>query len=140
MSLLERIVTELHVAGFCQRDVGAIELAVTEALVNAVRHGNGNDPARQVRVSYTTEEAVFVIQIEDEGQGFIRQDIPDPTLEENLKRPCGRGLLLMRSLMNNVEFNEIGNRVTLRKNLSHRKTGHAPELSAQILPSQRKGA
>ena len=140
MRLLERIVTELHAAGFTRRDIGAIELAVTESLVNAVGHGNGNDPGRRVRVAYSIEDAEFAIQIEDEGEGFVRQDIPDPTLVENLWRPCGRGLLLMRSLMNEVEFNETGNRVTLRKTLTRRETEYAPELSVQILPLLRKGA
>ena len=84
------------------------------------RHGNGNDPARRVRVECSLDGVEFTIQIEDEGEGFVDQDVPDPTLAENLSRPCGRGLLLMRSLMSGVEFNELGNRVTLRKTCTHR--------------------
>ena len=140
MRLLERIVTELHAAGFVQREIGSIELSVTEALVNAVRHGNGNDSGRRVRVAYSIEGAEFAIQIEDEGEGFVRQDVLDPTLAENVWRPCGRGLLLMRSLMNEVEFNETGNRVTLRKTLTRRETEYVPELSDRGLPLLRKGA
>lgn len=116
LQLLERMASELRDAGFSRRDVGAIELAVTEALVNAVRHGNGNDPERWVSIAYSISGTGFEIEIEDEGRGFVRQDVPDPTLMENLWRPCGRGLLLMRSLMSEVEFNELGNRVMLRKN------------------------
>ena len=113
--LFDQIVVELHAAGFEPKEVGAIELAATEAFVNAVRHGNRNDPTKQVRVAYDIGEEEFVLHVEDQGAGFDRADIPDSTLTENLSRPGGRGVLLMMHLMSHVEFNERGNQVTLRR-------------------------
>ena len=113
--LLDRIAVELHAAGFEPKEVGAIELAATEAFVNAVRHGNGNDPTKQVRVAYGIDEEEFVLHVEDQGPGFNRADIPDPTFHENLSRPGGRGLLLMKHLMSRIEYNERGNQITLRR-------------------------
>ncbi len=113
--LLGRIAVELHAAGFGPKEVGAIELAATEAFVNAVRHGNHNDPSKQVRVAYRIDEKEFILHVEDQGVGFDRTDIPDSTLQENLSRPCGRGLLLMKHLMSHVEYNERGNQITLRR-------------------------
>ena len=113
--LLDQIAVELHAAGFEPKDVRDIELAATEAIVNAVRHGNDNDPGKQVRVAYGIDEEEFVLHVEDQGAGFDRTDIPDSTLNENLSRPCGRGLLLMKYLMSHVEFNERGNQITLRR-------------------------
>ena len=113
--LLDQIAVELQAAGFEPKEVRAIELAATEAFVNAVRHGNHNDPGKQVRVAYRIDEEEFVLHVEDQGAGFDRADIPDSTLNENLSRPCGRGLLLMKYLMSRVEYNERGNQITLRR-------------------------
>jgi serine/threonine-protein kinase RsbW len=112
---LDQIAFELHAAGFEPKEVGAIELAATEAFVNAVRHGNHNDPGKQVRVAYRIDDKEFVLHVEDQGAGFDRADVPDSTLHENLSRPCGRGMLLMKHLMSHVEYNERGNRITLRR-------------------------
>lgn len=113
--LLDRIAVELHAAGFEHQEVGAIEVAATEAIVNAIRHGNGNDLTKQVRIAYRIDEKEFVLRVEDQGPGFDRADILDSTLHENLSRPCGRGLLLMKHLMSHVEYNERGNQITLRR-------------------------
>ena len=78
--------------------------ALREALANAVRHGNGQDPNQDVRVFFTIESATVTIRVEDEGEGFEPADIPDPTAPENLLRPSGRGIFYMRQFMNRVEF------------------------------------
>ena len=78
--------------------------ALREALANAVRHGNKQNPDRHVRVAYVVENSTITITIEDEGAGFDPQDIPDPTDPENLLRPNGRGIFYMRQFMNHVEF------------------------------------
>src|SRR5581483_10090310 len=74
-------------------------LAPKEALINALKHGNGLDPKKKVRFlrRITPEDMQF--QIIDEGPGFNPDDVPDPTLVENLERPCGRGLFMMRCFM-----------------------------------------
>jgi serine/threonine-protein kinase RsbW len=78
--------------------------ALREALANAVRHGNRQDPNQDVRVFFTIENSTVTIRVEDDGEGFEPADIPDPTAPENLLRPSGRGIFYMRQFMNRVEF------------------------------------
>jgi serine/threonine-protein kinase RsbW len=96
-------------------DVFSIKLALEEALVNAVKHGNQMDRAKKVRIAYQLYTDRFEILIGDDGPGFDPQDVPDPTAFENLERPCGRGLMLMRHYMTAVTYNERGNCVTMSK-------------------------
>ena len=70
------------------------------------------DPDKRVLVSYTVTPERFDIRITDEGPGFNPEDVPDPTALENLERPCGRGLLLIRGFMTDVEYHGNGNVVT----------------------------
>jgi serine/threonine-protein kinase RsbW len=78
--------------------------ALREAVANAVRHGNRQDPKRLVRLEYVLHDSAVTITVEDEGQGFDPAEIPDPTNPENLLRPSGRGIFYMRQFMNRVEF------------------------------------
>ncbi len=111
----ERIVALLEQMEYPMRDVFGVRLALEEALVNAIKHGNGMDPAKIVKIEcQITPDRVWV-RIQDEGQGFDRDSLPDPTLEENLDKPSGRGILLMSEFMTRVEYNERGNCVTLIK-------------------------
>ena len=100
---------------FDDQDQFYIELAVEEALVNAVKHGNQLDDAKKVSVKCVITPARFDIRIEDEGAGFDPGDVPDPTAPENLERPCGRGLLLIRRFMTDVRYHGRGNVVTMSK-------------------------
>jgi serine/threonine-protein kinase RsbW len=109
------MVEQLKASAFGERDIFAIKLAVEEALVNAMKHGNQLDRSKKVRISFHIAEDVFYIRIGDEGKGFDPQDVPDPTEEENLERPCGRGLLLMRYYMNEVRFSDRGSTVVMWK-------------------------
>ena len=105
----------LQSAGYGDRDVFSIKLAVEESLVNAMKHGNQLDPSKNVNVGYTVTPERFDIRIEDEGPGFDPGEVPDPTDPENLERPCGRGLLIVRSYMNEVKYHGKGNIVTMWK-------------------------
>ena len=96
-------------------DLFGIKLALEEALVNAIKHGNQMDRAKSVRISYRLHADRFEVHIADEGPGFDPADVPDPTAPENLERPCGRGLMLMRHYMNEVAFNGRGNSVSMTK-------------------------
>ena len=115
-ALLERILSLLESSNsFPARDVFGIRLALDEAIVNAIKHGNQFDPDKTVRVNCLIHDGLFRVEIEDQGSGFRLEDVPDPTEDENLERPCGRGIMLMRSFMTHVEFNSLGNKVILEK-------------------------
>lgn len=114
-ALIERLLEELARSGWSDRDQFGIRLAVEEALVNAIKHGNQLQPDKQVRVQCKLSNERFWIDITDQGSGFNPQSLPDPTAPENLDRPSGRGVLLMQSFMSHVEFNDIGNRVIMEK-------------------------
>ncbi len=107
---------ELFLKNHCsERDLFGIKLALEEALVNAIKHGNQMDRTKKVQISYRVTPERFDIQITDEGTGFDPSDVPDPTAFENLERPCGRGLMLMRHYMSEVFFSSRGNSVRMSK-------------------------
>jgi serine/threonine-protein kinase RsbW len=114
-SIVERIMEEVSQAGFSTRDQFGIRLSVDEAVTNAIKHGNRLSPDKKVRIEFRRSEAGVRIEIEDEGDGFRPQDVPDCTLDENLDCPTGRGLMLMREFMTRIEYSEKGNRVVLEK-------------------------
>jgi serine/threonine-protein kinase RsbW len=95
------------------RDVFCIKLALEEALVNAIKHGNQFDRSKKVHVSYRLLADRFEVAVSDDGPGFDPSDVPDPTAVENIERPCGRGLMLMRHYMSEVAYNSRGNGVTM---------------------------
>jgi serine/threonine-protein kinase RsbW len=92
----------------------AIRLALEEALSNAFKHGNKNDPSKVVRMECQVDRQVVVIDIQDEGEGFDPSSIPDPTAEENVEIPAGRGLTLIRAFMSEVQIPPPGNRLRMK--------------------------
>jgi serine/threonine-protein kinase RsbW len=109
------ILSECEKHRFSPDNLFAIRLALEEAIVNAVKHGNKLDPAKHVRIQYHITDQRAAITIEDQGTGFNPTELADPTADENLSRCCGRGILLMRNFMTSVIFNPAGNKVTLIK-------------------------
>ena len=109
--LLERVAK----LGVIKPERSNLFVALDEAFVNAVKHGNKNDPTKLVRITaeLSTKEARFTI--EDEGEGFDMTNIPDPRDPDNLFRTSGRGVLLIYNIMDEVEYNERGNRLTMIK-------------------------
>jgi serine/threonine-protein kinase RsbW len=100
---------------FEDREIFSIKLALEEALVNAIKHGNQLDKGKKVYISYSISAERFDIRIDDEGKGFDPDDVPDPMAPENLERPSGRGLLLMRHYMTEVIYHPPGNVLTMSK-------------------------
>lgn len=111
----EHIEQLLHTTPLQDRDLFSIKLALEEALVNAIKHGNQYDRNKKVEISYAVLADRFEIHITDEGDGFDPEEVPDPTAIENLERPCGRGLMLMKYYMSEVNYNDRGNSVTMAK-------------------------
>jgi serine/threonine-protein kinase RsbW len=90
-----------------------LRTALAEALGNAIRYGNGEDPDRVVRVYVELRRDFVRIHIDDDGQGFDSTRLPDPTHPDNLEREYGRGLFVIRHLVDDVAFNEKGNGICL---------------------------
>ena len=96
-----------------------IELALREALVNAIVHGNQNDPRKLVYVNCRcTTDGRVSITVEDEGNGFGYDTVPDPTSPDNRQQTHGRGIYLIRTLMDEVDFEEGGSVIHMRKGAS----------------------
>ena len=93
----------------------SIRLAMEEGLSNAIKHGSRMDPSKHVSLDYEVTPRRVEIVITDEGEGFDPQAVPDPTRDENLEKPSGRGIMLMRAFMDTVDFSERGNSVRLVK-------------------------
>ena len=92
----------------------ALRLAMEEALANAFRHGHRGLPAiTTVDVEYAVSDDAIRVAVQDQGPGFTPEAVPDPTLDENLETPGGRGLVLMRAYMTKIAYNDTGNRVEM---------------------------
>jgi serine/threonine-protein kinase RsbW len=111
--VIDAVSDAMSAAGYPHPDLFAVRLALAEALANAVKHGHRGDSTQPVRVSYRVGSAYVTAEVEDRGEGFDPFQVDDPCTPENLERPSGRGLLMMRHLMTCVRFNEQGNCVTL---------------------------
>ncbi|MEP2277710.1 MAG: ATP-binding protein [Reichenbachiella sp.] len=92
---------------------GNIMIAVTESVNNAIVHGNQSDKSKNVHLSLNLDDNQVKFTIEDEGAGFDYNNLPDPTAPENLEKPGGRGIFLMKNLCDEVSFADNGKRVEL---------------------------
>ncbi len=101
--------------GFNEDSIFAIKLTLEEAITNAIKHGNKSDRSKKVVVRYTVDAAQVVICIRDEGAGFDPAAVPDPTSPERISLPSGRGILLMKAYMNEIEYRHNGTEIILKK-------------------------
>ena len=107
-----------NLAGFDDDDALNIGIAVREGAINAIVHGNGQDPAREVQVTLTASDEGFSAHITDEGEGFDPEATPDPTQGDGLLMASGRGMLLMRAFVDEVVYSrreKRGMEVTMTK-------------------------
>ncbi len=113
--VLEELLGQLEAQHWQQHDVFSVHLAVEEALVNAICHGNRSDSGKHVRVRCLVSRDRVRVEITDEGSGFDPHAVPDPTCAERVHGECGRGVMLMRAFMSRVEYGAEGNHVILEK-------------------------
>ncbi len=97
---------------------GNILVALTEAVNNAIEHGNKADPNKKIEICFNSKESSIIFSIKDQGPGFNFQAIPDPTAPENIEKPSGRGVFLMKNLADRVDFEDNGSKVILEFNIS----------------------
>ena len=110
--IVEAVVTVMAGLRYPPKDIFGTRLAFEEAICNAIKHGHQHDPTKVVEVRYCIYADQFLLEVEDQGPGFDPSQVPDPTAPENLERPCGRGLLLIRHYAAWVRHNRDGNCVT----------------------------
>jgi serine/threonine-protein kinase RsbW len=111
----QKILDAVARCGYDEAATFAIKLAVEEAVNNAIKHGNKFDPTKTVEVSFDIDAKHVAVVVCDQGDGFDPDDLPDPTSDENLEKPTGRGVMLRRAYMDEVVFNKKGNRVRMVK-------------------------
>jgi serine/threonine-protein kinase RsbW len=115
----DEIEESLRANHYSPHEIFGIKLALEEALVNATKHGNQMDRSKTVQVAYRITPERFDVLVADQGSGFDPAEVPDPTAVENLERPSGRGVMLMKHYMNEVGYNESGNSVYMTKFRHH---------------------
>jgi serine/threonine-protein kinase RsbW len=115
INIVEKLVDEISAEFNLSSEIyGNILVATVEAVNNAILHGNKMDPRKMVRFSFSVENNCVTFIIKDEGPGFNYNRIPDPTLPENIEKPHGRGIFLMKHLVDDINFLNNGAEVELK--------------------------
>jgi serine/threonine-protein kinase RsbW len=105
LEAVQKLISEATVAFGLSEDIAYwMELTISESMINAIRHGNQSDPSKDAFLSISFDGESVEIIVEDEGEGFRLEDLADPTQAENLLKPCGRGILIIRSFMDEVKL------------------------------------
>lgn len=110
-----KILKEMDDKGYSDDAIRKMKLTITELLANAIGHGNNDDHTRKVTIGHVVDVEAVVVGIMDEGEGFNPDDVPDPTLPENLTKDHGRGLYIVKNYTDEMTFNTKGNRVRIKK-------------------------
>ena len=114
VALVERFVDEIcEFYNIGDENYGNILIAITEAVSNAIYHGNRLDPDKSVRFFYETKDNNLCFTVQDEGRGYNPDTLPDPTDPANVENPNGRGVFLMRRLTDDIKFFDDGRKVEL---------------------------
>lgn len=116
--VIDRLLGDMIALGYRECDRFGMHLVLEEVIVNGIKHGNRGDPTKEVVVRWSVNPDRILVEVEDQGLGFDPGQIPDPTAPENLERPGGRGLLLIRCYTTWIQYNDRGNCVTLCKQRS----------------------
>ena len=111
----ERILEDVNRHGFTTDNAFAVRISLEEALVNAIKHGNGGDPGKKIHVEARITPARAEITVEDEGAAVDRAANPDPTAEDNLHKCSGRGIHLIEAYMDDVQWSRGGRRLKMVK-------------------------
>jgi serine/threonine-protein kinase RsbW len=116
---VEKLIDEICEENKVNEDYyGNILIAITEAVNNAIMHGNSNDPQKKVKIDVETSQDSLVFKVSDQGIGFDYDSLPDPTEPENIDKPNGRGVFLMKHLADTVAFHDMGKTVELSFKIS----------------------
>ena len=114
-SLIEEVIEVVRTHQWSEKDLFALELILEETLTNAVKHGNGSDPSKNVRFDCKLSKNKIYVRIEDEGSGFDPYAVADPREPENQLATSGRGVLLIKHFATKAKWNEHGNVIEFEK-------------------------
>ncbi len=121
----QQLVAQLRSHKYPDDCLFAVRLALEEALSNAIKHGNSLDPDKTVTVRFSVEPKKVQLVISDQGQGFDPAAVPDPTTNDHLEKPSGRGIALIRAYMDEVAYNSRGNEIRMVKRISSSQSRQA---------------
>lgn len=110
-----KVLDSLRHLNLCEEILFDVRLSLEEAVINAMKYGNNFDKDLPVAINYSLEGDRLEITVRDRGKGFDHTGIPDPTLNNNILKQGGRGLYLIRNLMDEVRFNDRGNEIKMIK-------------------------
>ena len=117
--IIEKLIDDLSERYHFSPEVyGNILVAMVEAVNNAILHGNKSNANKNVKVKYEIKDHYITFVVKDEGPGFNIEEVPDPTLSENIEKPNGRGLFLMKNLVDSINFFCNGAEVELKFRIS----------------------
>jgi serine/threonine-protein kinase RsbW len=114
-SIQQKILTLMVDAGYVDDDIFAMRISLEEGLANALLHGHQGEEDSPITVRWYCDACFVECVIVDQGRGYDPESIPDPTADENITLPSGRGLAMIRAFMDEVTVNEQGNRVTMKR-------------------------
>lgn len=114
LRIVEKVIDEVtSEIGISQDNYGKILVSTMEGVNNAILHGNKSEPDKIVDIEFTCKGKDLKIRISDEGEGFLPENVPDPTIPENLEELNGRGVFLMSRLADKIKYSKKGNAVTM---------------------------
>lgn len=114
LRLVERLIEDVcAVYNVSEDSYGNMMIAVTEAVNNAIHHGNKDNPEKLVKIGFESEDHKLIFSVTDEGEGFDHLGLPDPTDPSNVDKPSGRGVFLMKHLADFIQFEQNGRQVLL---------------------------
>lgn len=113
--IIATLLEQLERTKWSNKDIFGIHMAVEEAILNAIHHGNKCSPTKDVHLMIKICDKEFYASVTDQGSGFDPDEVPDPTAEENLENASGRGVMLIKNFVDEVVYNAKGNSVELRK-------------------------
>jgi serine/threonine-protein kinase RsbW len=114
INLVEKLIDDICAKYAVNEDnYGNILIAITEAVNNAIHHGNKSNPLAEVKVNFSIDDTELTFTVEDEGAGFDYDSLPDPTDPKNIEKPHGRGVFLMRNLSDDITFLQEGSTVKM---------------------------
>ena len=109
------ILSSMKTMGYDEDALFAVRVSLEEALANALLHGHSGEADHTIEIAWLVEDMFVECIVTDQGRGYDPESIPDPTADENLTLPSGRGLAMMRAFMDEVSVNEQGNCVTMKR-------------------------